>query len=144
MDFKVPLHNHLLLNGYMTNPPMDKGAALLWIEKLVEEIGMKVAAGPIAAYVEKEGNRGMTVGCLIETSHIAMHVWDETNPSFVQFDLYTCSTLAADLVIRNLIENWGLHNYVHMVLERSDGFNIVESSTSAVIEDEFPQDSLPF
>lgn len=140
----MALHNHLLLNGYMSNPPMDKGAALLWIEKLVEEIGMKVAAGPIAAYVTKEGNRGMTVGCLIETSHIAMHVWDETNPSFVQFDLYTCSTLAAESVIRNLVENWGLHNYVHMVLERSDGFKVVESGNSAVIESEFPQDTLPF
>jgi S-adenosylmethionine/arginine decarboxylase-like enzyme len=123
---------------------MDKGAALLWMEKLVEEIGMKVAAGPIASYVTKEGNRGMTVGCLIETSHIAMHVWDETTPSFVQFDLYTCSTLSTETVIRNLVENWGLHNYVHMVLERSEGFNVVSSDTSVYVESEFPQDTLPF
>jgi len=140
----MALHNHLLLNGYMSNPPMDKGAALLWMEKLVEEIGMKVAAGPIASYVTKEGNRGMTVGCLIETSHIAMHVWDETTPSFVQFDLYTCSTLSTETVIRNLVENWGLHNYVHMVLERSEGFNVVSSDTSVYVESEFPQDTLPF
>jgi S-adenosylmethionine/arginine decarboxylase-like enzyme len=140
----MALHNHLLLNGYMSNPPMDKSAALLWMEKLVEEIGMKVAAGPIASYVTKEGNRGMTVGCLIETSHIAMHVWDETTPSFVQFDLYTCSTLSTETVIRNLVENWGLHDYVHMVLERSEGFNIVSSDSSAIVESEFPQDSLPF
>jgi S-adenosylmethionine/arginine decarboxylase-like enzyme len=123
---------------------MDKSAALLWMEKLVEEIGMKVAAGPIASYVTKEGNRGMTVGCLIETSHIAMHVWDETTPSFVQFDLYTCSTLSTETVIRNLVENWGLHNYVHMVLERSEGFNVVSSDTSVYVESEFPQDTLPF
>lgn len=140
----MPLHNHLLLNGYMNNPPMDKGAVMSWLEELVAEIGMKVAAGPIASYVTKEGNRGMTVGCLIETSHIAMHVWDETTPSFVQFDLYTCSTLPVEGVIRNLVENFGLHNYVHMVLERSEGFNVVSSGTSAIVEDEFPQDSLPF
>lgn len=139
----MPLHNHLLLNGYMTNPPMDKEKVMSWLEELVAEIGMKVAAGPISAYVTKEGNRGMTVGCLIETSHIAMHVWDEANPAFVQFDLYTCSTLPTDAVIRNLVTNWGLHNYVHMVIERSDGFDIVESGTSALVEDEFPQDELP-
>ena len=139
----MALHNHLLLNGYMTNPPMDKDAVMSWLEELVAEIGMKVAAGPISSYVTKEGNRGMTVGCLIETSHIAMHVWDETSPSFVQFDLYTCSTLPTEAVIRNLVTNWGLHNYVHMVIERSDGFNIVESGTSALVEDEFPQDELP-
>jgi S-adenosylmethionine/arginine decarboxylase-like enzyme len=86
----------------------------------------------------------MTVGCLIETSHIAMHVWDETTPSFVQFDLYTCSTLSTETVIRNLVENWGLHNYVHMVLERSEGFNVVSSDTSVYVESEFPQDTLPF
>lgn len=140
----MPLHNHLLLNGYMNKPPMDKEAVMKWLEDLVAEIGMKVAAGPIASYVTKEGNRGMTVGCLIETSHIAMHVWDETNPSFVQFDLYTCSTLPVDGVIRNLVDNFGLHNYVHMVLERSEGFNVVSSDTSAIIDNEFPQDTLPF
>jgi S-adenosylmethionine/arginine decarboxylase-like enzyme len=122
---------------------MDKEAVMSWLEELVAEIGMKVAAGPIASYVTKEGNRGMTVGCLIETSHIAMHVWDEASPSFVQFDLYTCSTLPTEAVIRNLVTNWGLHNYVHMVIERSDGFNIVDSGTSALVEDEFPQDELP-
>jgi S-adenosylmethionine/arginine decarboxylase-like enzyme len=127
----------------MTTPPMDKEVVMSWLEELVAEIGMKVAAGPISSYVTKEGNRGMTVGCLIETSHIAMHVWDETSPSFVQFDLYTCSTLPTDAVIRNLVTNWGLHNYVHMVIERSDGFKVVDSGTSALIEDEFPQDELP-
>lgn len=32
----------------------------------------------------------MTVVCINETSHIAMHVWDEPDPSLIQLDVYTC------------------------------------------------------
>jgi S-adenosylmethionine/arginine decarboxylase-like enzyme len=30
---------------------------------------------------------------IIETSHIALHVWDEAEPALMQLDVYTCSTL---------------------------------------------------
>ena len=37
------------------------------------------------------GNRGVTAFAIIETSHIAMHIWDEPNPALVQLDVYTCA-----------------------------------------------------
>ena len=37
-----------------------------------------------------EGNKGLTAFAIIETSHIAMHIWDEPNPALVQLDVYTC------------------------------------------------------
>ena len=27
---------------------------------------------------------------IIETSHIAMHIWDEPKPALMQFDVYSC------------------------------------------------------
>ncbi len=85
-----------------------------WMENLVEEIGMKIIKGPFTAYVTKEGNRGLTAIVMIETSHIALHVWDETNPGMIQFDLYTCSTLPVDLVIKSLEDNLGLSLIIFM------------------------------
>ena len=122
----MALHNQLLVNGYSDNPPVDETFISKWMENLVEEIGMKIIKGPFTAYVNKEGNRGLTAIVMIETSHIALHVWDETNPGMIQFDLYTCSTLPVDLVIKNLEDNLGLKDYKHMVIERETGFNILE------------------
>jgi S-adenosylmethionine/arginine decarboxylase-like enzyme len=95
------------------------------MQHLVDSIGMKTIQGPFASYVTKEGNRGLTAAVMIETSHIAMHVWDESDPAFMQFDLYTCSTLPVEKVIKNLEDHFGLFNHNVLVLERSDGFKIV-------------------
>lgn len=125
----MALHNHLLLNGSSTKPPQDEALAIEWLRQLVESIGMKIIQGPYASYVTKEGNRGLTAIVMIETSHIALHVWDETDPAFIQFDLYTCSTLPIKKVIDNLVEIFGLTNYRYKVLERSEGFKtVVEES----------------
>ena len=121
----MALHNHLLVNGYALLPPTEEKATIAWMAQLVQDIDMKVIQGPFASYVSKEGNRGLTAIVMIETSHIAMHVWDETDPAFMQFDLYTCSTLPVEKVIQNLESHFGLFNYSTLVLERSEGFKIV-------------------
>ena len=121
----MALHNHLLHKGAASKPPKDEATTSEWMRKLVESIDMKVIQGPFASYVTKEGNRGLTAVVMIETSHIALHVWDETDPAFIQFDLYTCSTLPIKKVIDNLVEVFGLTNYRYKVLERSEGFKTV-------------------
>jgi S-adenosylmethionine/arginine decarboxylase-like enzyme len=121
----MALHNHVLINGYTLLPPTDEKQTIVWMQQLVDSIGMKTIQGPFASYVTKEGNRGLTAIVMIETSHIAMHVWDETDPGFMQFDLYTCSTLPVEKVIKNLEDHFGLFNHSVLVLERSDGFKII-------------------
>ena len=121
----MALHNHVLINGYTLLPPTDEKQTIFWMQQLVDSIGMKTIQGPFASYVTKEGNRGLTATVMIETSHIAMHVWDETDPGFMQFDLYTCSTLPVEKVIKNLEDHFGLFNHSVLVLERSDGFKVI-------------------
>ena len=121
----MALHNHVLINGYTLLPPTDEEKTKVWMQALVDSIGMKTIQGPFASYVTKEGNRGLTAVVMIETSHIAMHVWDEGDPAFMQFDLYTCSTLPVEKVIKNLEDHFRLFNHSVLVLERSEGFKIV-------------------
>ena len=129
----MALHNHLLVNGYSLIPPTDEGKTIEWMKNLVESIDMKIIQGPFASYVTKEGNRGLTAIVMIETSHIAMHVWDEEDPAFVQFDLYTCSTLPVEKVLKDLEDTFGLHNYQSMVLERSSGFKVIERENWSIV-----------
>lgn len=120
----MPLHNHLLLNGWTLDAPKDEQFVIDWMRNLVEKIDMKVIQGPYASYVTAKGNRGLTAVVMIETSHIAMHIWDEEVPSRIQFDLYTCGELPVKKILDDMEENLGLFSYTHLVLERTDGFSI--------------------
>ena len=122
----VPLHNQLLVNGYTNTPLKNESDAIQWMQSLVDSIDMKTIQGPYASYVTKDGNRGLTCIVMIETSHIALHIWDEPNPSEIQFDLYTCGDLPIDSILKKLEDQLGLINYHYMVLERATGFNVLE------------------
>lgn len=120
----MALHNQLLVNGKARNPMVGEQETIDWMKSLVEQIDMNIIQGPYASYVTKEGNRGVTCVVMIETSHIALHVWDETDPALIQFDLYTCSTLPVDDVLKNLEETFDLEEYHYMVIERAERFNL--------------------
>ena len=101
-DIKKPFHKHLMLRAKINNPPRSPMQVISWLEQFVDSLHMKILQGPFSSYVDQVGNRGLTAVVMIETSHIALHVWDETNPGMIQFDLYTCSTLPVNDVIKNL------------------------------------------
>jgi S-adenosylmethionine/arginine decarboxylase-like enzyme len=65
---------------------------------------MKVMMGPFAKYLDVVGNRGLTAVAIIETSHIALHVWDEDKPALLQLDVYTCGPLDPYDVVEALRE----------------------------------------
>jgi S-adenosylmethionine/arginine decarboxylase-like enzyme len=86
-------HKHLIIRAELNNPPKCSEAINEWMRTLVAKIDMKILMGPYSVYSDMVGNRGLTAVTIIETSHIAMHVWDEDEPALCQLDVYTCSTL---------------------------------------------------
>lgn len=90
---KLLEHKHLIVRAELSNPPYSVIDIKLWMKHLVDKIGMNILMGPYAIYSDMEGNQGLTAVTIIETSHIAMHVWDEIEPALMQLDVYTCSTL---------------------------------------------------
>jgi len=124
----MALHNQVLVNGFTNNPMKEEQQAIDWMTNLVNSIDMKIIQGPYASYVTKDGNKGLTCTVMIETSHIALHVWDEPVPGEIQFDLYTCGDLDVDKVLKNLEDNLGLFDYHYLVLERQTGFNVLKRS----------------
>jgi S-adenosylmethionine/arginine decarboxylase-like enzyme len=95
-------HKHLIIRAEVNNPPKDPKWATKWLMNLVPKIGMKILMGPYSTYCDMPGNAGLTCVVIIETSHISMHVWDETNPAEVQLDIYTCSSLDKSLIFEEL------------------------------------------
>ena len=74
-------HKHLLLMSSVHKPPINEKMIESWMLNLIETLHMKPLIVPKAVYCEKEGNKGMTCICAIETSHIVLHSWDEKKPA---------------------------------------------------------------
>ena len=129
---KKPLHKHILVRGYCGNPPKDGQIVYYWLKEFVEKIGMKIIRGPFSAYVDAEGNRGMTAVVMIETSHIAFHVWDESDPSLVQFDLYTCSELNTSVVLQEVEKFFNMTQYEYLLYDRESGFKLIDGGRKII------------
>lgn len=114
-------HEHLLVRAEVNSPPMEPETVKAWFLNLIDRIGMKVLDGPHAKYLDVAGNRGMTAVAIIETSHIAMHVWDEEHPSLMQLDVYTCSSLDINIVFEEL-QQFDPVKIDHKFLDRETGF----------------------
>ena len=79
---------------------------------------MKIIKGPYVSYVSKEGNRGVTGVVMIETSHIAIHIWDETTPALVQCDVYSCAEFSSNEVLLEFTD-MEVTKIDHMILNRA-------------------------
>jgi len=97
-----PNHVHLIVRGFVNNPPRTEETLNEWLKELVDKVGMVVVAGPTSVYVNEPGNEGVTGTITLATSHASIHVWDNETPSLVQFDIYSCKEYDIDVVLEHL------------------------------------------
>ena len=117
----MPLvHKHLIIRAEVLVAPRDPSWCHSWMASLVKKIGMKICQGPITSYVDVPGNRGLTGVVIIETSHIALHVWDECEPNLMQLDVYTCGEFDPHQVLEEL-EQFNPVKVEHKYLDREHG-----------------------
>ena len=92
------VHKHVIIRAEVLNPPTDETHTSNDVKALIEAIGLKILMGPYAKYCTMKGNRGLTVATIIETSHVIIHTWDETDPAMIQLDVYTCGVFDPNIV----------------------------------------------
>ncbi len=97
------------------------------MKKLVKQIDMKILMGPYSVYSDMVGNRGLTAVTIIETSHIALHVWDEVEPALAQLDVYTCSALNIQDVFEAMSE-WEPVKVEYKYIDRENQLTLIEKS----------------
>ena len=102
----TPVHKHFILRAEVKHPPGEKAKQRIWnwMFFLIKDIGMKIMFGPEVRYVRTEGNEGLTAVAIIETSHVALHVWDKQNPPLLQLDVYTCGPFKPEVVLKAIKE----------------------------------------
>ena len=124
----IPNHLHLLVKGNIKTPPKTEKMLNIWFGQLVNNVGMKVVAGPTSVYVNEPGNEGITGTVTLATSHASIHVWDMDNPPMFQFDLYSCSEFTAKQVLDHIDDWFGLLEAHYQMIDRNgNDFKIIES-----------------
>lgn len=97
-------HKHMILRAEVRRPPTEFFLKH-WIKDLVTKLDMKILAGPISGNItDMPGNNGPTCAVIIETSHIACHVWIDPDPALVQLDVYTCGKLDRGVVLEHVAQ----------------------------------------
>lgn len=119
------IHKHIILRIEAENPPTETELKD-WMIGLVDKIGMKILAGPISANVDYMiGNNGPTCVVVIETSHMACHVWTDVSPALVQLDVYTCGTFDPHAVLES-IKDWKPVKVEYKYLDREHGLHEID------------------
>ena len=114
-------HKHLIIRAETNKTPTDPKWLHSWLVKVVQEIKMDICQGPITAYVDVPGNKGLTGVVIIETSHIVMHVWDEPHPALIQFDIYSCGEFKHTEICKKIMDDFDIHKIEYKYLNRETG-----------------------
>jgi S-adenosylmethionine/arginine decarboxylase-like enzyme len=112
-------HKQLIGRFEIKNPPTKSGGIYLdiWFRRLIEAQGMTLMAGPLLAYNGRPGLEGWSGTAIIETSHVALHIWDKTDPPIAQLDFYTCGHLDVQKILA-AVEEWDISKADWWVLDR--------------------------
>jgi len=121
MKNSLLVHKHLIVRAEAVTPPTDEEQLTEWMKEFVESINMKIFMGPYVKYCHMEGNQGITAVAIIETSHIAMHIWDEINPALMQFDVYSCGDLDVEAICKKIKKDFNIQKIEYKFLNRETG-----------------------
>lgn len=111
-------HKQIIVKAAVRVPPRSEQQIIDWLRRLVAAVDMKVVIGPFAQYVDTVGNEGVTGVVCIETSHSSIHVWDQADVPFIQFDLYSCKAFDPNVVL-NFIREFDPYSIEWVMMDRN-------------------------
>ena len=110
--------------------PKNTEVVIEWLKNFVHSLEMKILQGPFSSYVDQVGNKGLTAVVMIETSHIAFHIWDEEDPALLQFDLYTCGSLDAAKALEDIDNFFDFDTFEYVLYDREHSMEVIEKGKS--------------
>ena len=125
MKNPIKVHKHLIIRAEANRVPTDEEQLTEWLREFIDSINMKILMGPYVKYCRMEGNRGITGIAVIETSHIAIHVWDEPNPALMQIDVYSCAEFDVDEIANKIKSDFDVVKLDYKYLNRETGLTVL-------------------
>ena len=121
MKNPIQVHKHLIIRAEANKVPTDEEILIHWLKEFIDFIGMKILMGPYVKYCKMEGNRVITGIAVIETSHIAIHIWDEPVPALIQMDVYSCADFDPYKIANKIKEDFDVVKIDYKYLNRETG-----------------------
>ena len=125
MKNPIQVHKHLIIRAEANKVPTDEEILIHWLKEFIDFIGMKILMGPYVKYCKMEGNRGITGIAVIETSHIAIHIWDEPVPALIQMDVYSCADFDPYKIANKIKEDFDVVKIDYKYLNRETGLKLI-------------------
>ena len=125
MKNPIKVHKHLIIRAEANKVPTDEEQLTEWLKDFIDYIDMKILMGPYVKYCNVEGNRGITGIAVIETSHIAIHVWDEPNPALMQIEVYSCAEFDVDEIAEKIKSDFDVIKLDYKYLNRETGLIVL-------------------
>ena len=125
MKNPIKVHKHLIIRAEANRVPTDEEQLTEWLREFIDSINMKILMGPYVKYCRMEGYRGITGIAVIETSHIAIHVWDEPNPALMQIDVYSCAEFDVDEIANKIKSDFDVVKLDYKYLNRETGLTVL-------------------
>ena len=125
MKNPIQVHKHLILRAEANKVPTNEDVLTVWLKDFIESINMKILMGPYVKYCTMEGNRGITGIAVIETSHIAIHVWDEPVPALMQIDIYSCAEFDPYKIAEKIKSDFDVVKLDYKYLNRETGLKAI-------------------
>ena len=125
MKNPIKVHKHLIIRAEANKVPTDEKQLTEWLKDFIDYIHMKILMGPYVKYCNVEGNRGITGIAVIETSHIAIHVWDEPNPALMLIDVYSCAEFDVDEIAEKIKSDFDVIKLDYKYLNRETGLIVL-------------------
>lgn len=132
MKNSLLIHKHLIIRAEVNNPPKEVDQLTEWLKEFIASINMKIMLGPYVAYCNNEGNRGITGVAVIETSHIAMHVWDEPVPALMQLDVYSCAEFDPYKIAEKIKKDFDVVKLDYKFLNRETGLKPIRTKKDQI------------
>lgn len=130
------IHKHLIVNADVKKCFQNEDSIELFISYIIDTIGMNIAKtrgrNPNSYYCDLTGNVGHTAVGILETSHCAIHQWDDVTPHHIQFDLYSCADFDVEQILDIINQRIGIIDADWVLLNRG-GTNIVIEDKGEVI-----------
>jgi len=115
----VPNHLHLIVRGFMVNPPTSEDVLNAFLSELVSRVRMEILTGPNSVYCNDLGNEGVTGTVVLSTSHASIHVWDKQDPALFQFDIYSCAEFTPAEVLEFMDSEFSLFDVSYIFIDRN-------------------------
>lgn len=121
-------HKHLIVNAFISKPPMSADEGKEWLHQLVELVDMQILLEANAIYCEDLGNEGVTGVVGLTTSHASFHAWHQVDEPYIRMDLYSCKDFSSFDVINHL-DKFGIKACDYALFDRNNGIKLLEQGT---------------